>query len=387
MPKATVLDIFEELAKMSERARKNVNRAAYAADFGMPLEQFDAEFETYLKEKPQARAVGLPWKNARDEIAIVTSPAVVDRLLYKAAITVLIAKPKVGKTTLCLDICETVLLGQPIFDERVIATSVLYISEQGHASFRAELANSGLLRKKELDLEGDSRKEQFHYVTIEDFFGLSWKEIVKCILEHALKVGAVLVVIDTLSRIAGIEDENSASEVQRVMDALTPLIAGGICVLVVQHERKSGGDISDAGRGSGGLVGGVDMVLRLVKTGGKNPTQRQLEMIGRFPAPSEPRIIDRATTDSKSRYKLQGLGETVKRASAEQTILDMFEGNGGEEFTQDEVLEELEAVASRSTVKRAINSLVEDKGLLTRAGEGKKDDPFRYRLREQKIPF
>jgi hypothetical protein len=330
-------------------------------------------------------AMALPWKNSREQIAIVKSPAIVDRLIYKGSSTLLVAKPKVGKTTLALDICEAVILGRSFFKEEVEATSVLYVSEQGLASFLAELNNSGLLTDAQLQLGSDTHKEQLHFVTIEDFFAFKWRDIVKDCLEHALAVGAVLVVYDTLSRIAHLENENDASEMQAAVEELTPLMKAGISTLIVQHERKGGGDIADAGRGTNALLGSVDTILRLNKTGGKNPaTQRKLEMLGRFAFPPESRVIDRATADSRSRYELQGYGEAVTKANTEQTVLNMFDGDCDVEYSQDEILEETEEESSRSTVKRAIKNLVKV-GLLTKTGDGKKDSPYKFRLKE--APF
>jgi predicted transcriptional regulator len=47
-------------------------------------------------------------------------------------------------------------------------------------------------------------------------------------------------------------------------------------------------------------------------------------------------------------------------------------------------LEETEEESSRSTVKRAIKNLVKV-GLLTKTGDGKKDSPYKFRLKE--APF
>lgn len=46
---------------------------------------------------------------------------------------------------------------------------------------------------------------------------------------------------------------------------LRGIAAGGRAVLLVRHDRKSGGDIGDSGRGSNALTGAVDIVLNLAR--------------------------------------------------------------------------------------------------------------------------
>ena len=210
----------------------------------------------------------LPWRNSSEQITVEKSPAIIDRLIYQASSTGLVGKIKLGKTTLALDISEAIICGSPFLKEEVIAGSVLYVSEQPLASFMAELQNSGLLGHGipgQLSPHANARNGAFHFVTIEDWFKLSWTEIVEASVEHATKIGACMVIFDTLSRIARVEDENNASEMQSAVDELTPLLKNGISTLCIQHERKSGGDIQDAGRGSSALGGSVDCILRLCR--------------------------------------------------------------------------------------------------------------------------
>ncbi len=77
--------------------------------------------------------------------------------------------------------------------------------------------------------------------------------------------------------------ENSASEAESVCGQLTPLLKAGIAFLGLQHERKSGGEIFDAGRGTSAFGGDADSILRLTRPeGNQRPTLRVLEYVGRF---------------------------------------------------------------------------------------------------------
>lgn len=327
----------------------------------------------------------LPWRNSSEQIVVAKSPAIIDKLLYKASSTGLIGKPKMGKTTLALDIAEAVIDGKPFLKEETISGSVLYVSEQPLGSFVAELQNSGLLgngTSEQLILGSTERKGQFHFVTIEDWFKFSWTDIVEATVEQAAKLGACLVIFDTLSRIARVEEENSASEMQRAVDEMTPFFQKGISTLCIQHERKAGGDIQDAGRGTNALTGAVDVILRLNRPEGKHPSSyRQLEFIGRFPGPNAPRILDRKTADSASRYELLGNVAAVKSVNSQQTVMELFIDDGVT-LTEAEIVEATSL--DRSAVHRALGKLVED-GLLNKKGEGKRMSPFQFRRKE--TPF
>jgi AAA domain-containing protein/TOTE conflict system primase-like protein/IclR-like helix-turn-helix domain-containing protein len=354
-------------------------KAAVAS--GMSDREIDATgksgWRSGLEERPLLEVVQpptLPWHNSSDQIVVPKSAAIIDKLIYQGSFTGLIAKPKMGKTTLALDAVEAIIYGKDFLKEPTTPGTVLYVSEQPLSSFAAELRNSGLLEDGQLKL--NERKGQFHFVTIEDWYKLTWEGIVKATADFAKGIGASLVIFDTLSRIARVKEENSASEMQAAVDKLAPFLEAGIAALCVQHERKSGGDIQDAGRGTNALTGAVDVVLRLNRpTGsGSAPTYRQLEFVGRFPGPSAPRILNRATADSASRYELLGNMAAVKNVTAQQSILDLFE-ESETAMTEAEIIETI--ALSRSTAMRAIKKLVED-SLLEQTGEGNKTSPFQY---------
>jgi hypothetical protein len=168
--------------------------------------------------------------------------------------------------------------------------------------------------------------------------------------------------------------------VQRVVDELTPFLKHGIAVLFVSHERKSGGDISDAGRGSSAIVGSVDVILRLTKPEGNHPsTYRQLDFIGRFPGPGSPKTLERQTADINSRYKAIADVAAVAAKSAQQSILDMFDGDVGVGYTFDEIL--AESLGKRSTVQRSLRDMVQ-RHRLKKTGPGKRGEPAKYMLQE-----
>lgn len=315
----------------------------------------------------------LAWRNCAEQVVVPKSPFILDRLIYQAASHGLIAKPKVGKTTFTLDACEAILNGNPFLKCDTTPTSILYVSEQPLNSFAAELANSGVFARKPLF------DTLLWFITIEDWFHVDWPGIVEMSGEQAAKCGARLVIFDTLSRIARVENENDASEMQNAVDEMTPLIKAGVATLAIQHERKAGGDIFDAGRGTNALTGAVDALIRLHRPSGAYPaTYRQLEYIGRFPGPPDSLIIERKTSDAASRYAVVGNPAVVRRLSNEQKVLDLWSNAPDSWLREEQIIEMAQLV--RSTVKRTIASLIDD-GLLEIRGKGINKSPHEFRAK------
>lgn len=92
-------------------------------------------------------------------------------------------------------------------------------------------------------------------------------------------------VIDTLSQFAGLtgDRENNSGDALEAMQPLQHAVADGIGIMSVRHERKSGGDVGDSGRGSSAFAGAVDIVLSLRKPEGNAAKNRRLlQSLSRF---------------------------------------------------------------------------------------------------------
>lgn len=86
------------------------------------------------------------------------------------------------------------------------------------------------------------------------------------VLEARAGEGWSLILVDPLSRFAGIGAETDNALATRFVQALEQLtsLPGNPAVLFIHHERKGGGDGADAIRGSSALVDGARWALRLV---------------------------------------------------------------------------------------------------------------------------
>ena len=155
---------------------------------------------------------------------------VVKPYLAAGAVTDLVAKIKAGKTTYALgELVQKALLKGP----------VVYLTEQPSSSFRVALDRAGLLNLDTL-----------HILPFNAVSRMEWPVIAKLAGDHCGKVKAKLLVVDTVSHFAGLEgdSENNSGAAITCMKPLQAIAASGTAVLTIRHERKSGGEIGDAGR-------------------------------------------------------------------------------------------------------------------------------------------
>jgi RecA-family ATPase len=183
------------------------------------------------------------------------------------------AKIKIGKTSTLMSACAAIVDGLPFLDQPTHKTKVLYLTEQPDTSFREAMERAGLLGR-----------EDFHVLSFADTRGIAWPDVVRAAVIHAKRIGAGLLVVDTLSQWAGLsgDSENDSGTAIEAMNPLQFAAAQGLAVIVVRHERKSGGEISDAGRGSSAFGGVVDVILSLRRCDGGTSNRRVLQAVSRF---------------------------------------------------------------------------------------------------------
>jgi hypothetical protein len=192
----------------------------------------------------------------------------------KGAITELGAKVKSGKTTLVMAMVRAVVGGTDFLGHPTLKTPVVYLTEQPGVSFRQAMERA--------DLHG---RDDFIVLPYYDTRGLGWPQVASGSVKECMRTGSSLLVVDTLSQFAGLtgDKENNAGDALEAIQPLQEAAAEGIGVVLTRHERKSGGDVGDSGRGSSAFAGAVDIVLSLRKPeGNSKKTLRVLHALSRF---------------------------------------------------------------------------------------------------------
>ena len=371
IPRTSNLPFYIEILKQKARLRQRAYTAQRVIDLVLGANS-DAEgvlreianLSAQLREEVgQNRTV-----NFRSGTEIATSVDgriewLLPGLVAKGAITELGAKVKTGKTTLVMSLVRALADGSSFLGMPLLKTPTVYLTEQPVVSFRDAMRRADLLGR-----------EDFRVLFHADIRETPWPVVVLRAIDECKRVGAVLLVVDTLPQFAGLkgDSENNSGDALAAMQPLQQAAAAGIGILLTRHERKSGGDVGDSGRGSSAFAGAVDIVLSLRRPeGNSKKTLRVLQALSRFSETPTELLIELTDTGYIS------LGEPHEAAlkEAKDSILEIIPKSEAEAFELTEVIES--AKVARVTAQRAVKELAEQ-GILNRVGEGKKGSPFRY---------
>jgi hypothetical protein len=182
-------------------------------------------------------------------------------------LTLLVGKPKKGKSWMALGTCEAVAVGGVAFGTKRV--------EQGDTLYLALEDNRKRLRKRlQKILDGRPAPERMHLHT-------EWPRLDEGGAEHldewlTKHPEARLVVVDTLAKIRKpARGQSVYTEDYAALEQLLPLASKhGVAIVVVHHLRKmAASDPLDEISSSTGLTAGVDGFLILRRTpGSKGPT-------------------------------------------------------------------------------------------------------------------
>jgi hypothetical protein len=269
-----------------------------------------------------------------------------------------------GKTTFATHMCRAILDARDFMGRPTRRSPIVYLSEQSPASFREALRRADLLDR-----------DDFSALLWHDTIGTPWPAIVRAARAEAARIGARVLVVDTLGQFAGVKGdaENNAGA---ALEAVAPLqeaaAVDGLAVAILRHERKGGGEVGDSGRGSSAFAGAVDVVLRLRRPeGAARPGVRVLESLSRFDQTPDTLVIE--LTDAG--YVALGDTEAVAAEEARTAVLMAAPSNEDDAMREADLL--LAADVKRTVGQGAIREHL-DAGRLCRTGEGKRGDPFRY---------
>ncbi len=280
----------------------------------------------------------------------------------------LASKPKEGKTTWLLSACRAILHGDPFMGLATQKTPILYLTEQNETTFRKALERVGLLESEELIV-----------LFWKEAHGVPWARLMEYIKDECARRGVKLLIVDTFHQFAGLEgdSENSAGATLEALRSLQEVRDAGITVVTSRHERKSGGLVGEAARGSSAFAGAVDVLIVMRRTAGNNQRKngRVLTSISRFDETPEELVIE-LTQDG---FISHGQDQALALADAKAAILSRAPRSEASALPVDELAHGLGG--ARTTVQRAIESLGKE-GQIMQVGKGVKGDPIRYYVRE-----
>lgn len=329
------------------------------------------------EERAQAKdnSNDLPFKTAATLLSETPEKIdwVVKGLTAQHAISEIDGKIKVsGKTTFTLAMCRAIIDGIPFCDWETEKTNVVYLTEGSSHTFAMELRRAGF----------GENDENFHYLTRYDFRGMDWATVIKKTVAYCNNVAkAKLLVVDTIAKLGGVQDENTSRDWGIAMTPLQDATSEGLAVFIVRHAGKNPGAAGDSGRGHSSASGDVDIILNLTGRDGATPeNHRVLDGIGRYPDIPKKMIV--SYDEGTGRYTKLGTDTHVAVRNAESFVIQMLDGDHLTKAELDDFGKTNEPKIAATAINDALTALY-DKGTIKRKGGGVRNDPFIYSYAEE----
>jgi len=325
-----------------DRAREKVRRA----------------YQRY-EPRPKEPEFHLQFMSMKDLLALPPDPTrwIWNQTLPAAGASVLVSKPKIGKSTFAANLALAIARGLPFLDRNTQQTAVAYLSLD--ASLPEMVETFRPFGPRETD-------------PIFIHAGSAPREAIEEIMQQVKENGVRLVIVDTLQRLFRFENVNDYSE---VTNAIEPLLEAAreqkIHVMFLHHARKDSADDLDSAIGSTAIRGLAYSYLHLKRL--PNSERRILRSDQR----GGKNLPELAIGYGRDGWLcVQGTIEEVEIEEAEPKILEFLQ-------SQDTGVTEkaiLQAVNLRAIViSKAIRRLFK-KNHIERTGRGKKGDPFHYSM-------
>ena len=279
----------------------------------------------------------------------------------RGILTLVSGHPKVGKTTFLAHLVTAVVSGGPFLGMPTTEALVLWVDLEQHprrltALFKCLIADS---------YRGSSCADRLLTISTRP----SLEQLAEIVTER--EVG--LVVVDSLFKLLGVEDENDAAAVNQAMGPLLELTRGtNVALTSIHHLRKSGGSENTDVRGSSAINAIVDISLAIRRLKDGSDASRELEAISRY-----------SDTPARLVVELEG-GTYYRRGTPTEVRAERYEARALEALTAEPATaKEIGEAADmgRATAAKTLNAL-HGKGLVSREGLGKANSPFRFTRKE-----
>lgn len=275
--------------------------------------------------------------------------------LAAGTVSATVSKPKVGKSTLARNLCLAIARGEDFLG---------FPTKQGECIYLA-------LEEREEDVRNDFKAmgaEGSEPILIHA--AAAPVEGIRALCELVNGRRPRLVVIDPLFRLARVRDEKVYAETYA---ALGPLIdaarESGTHVLLSHHSGKGAkADPVDSPLGSTAIGGAVSTLIVLKRT----ETYRVIQTVQRV-GQDMPETVLQFDSETK-RLSVGGTREEAETQTKSEEIL-VFLRESGEPKTESEIRECVKG--ETKILAKALRELHKGQKL-TRDGEGKRGDPFRY---------
>lgn len=267
--------------------------------------------------------------------------------LAKGHLTFFSALWKVGKSTLISYLLKAIQEKKEFAGLPVVPTKVLILSEESETIWAR--------RREDLDLTGDIYL--YCRPTKIKLDNRQWLTLLESNAKFCTDKGIGLFVIDTISTFWPVRDEGNNPEIDGALLPLNVFFEKGICVMIVHHFRKSGGDQGTATRGGGSIGSRADILVEYNRLDSQNPndTQRILRSYSRFEETPPELVVDLVNGE----FIPRGTRSEVSKEAKMQNVLRILEDQS--DLTIKEITDAWDIETSGSKpVTRTIRNYIDD---------------------------
>ena len=279
---------------------------------------------------------------------------VVDELLPTGGLSILAAKPKVGKSTLARTLALCVARGEPFLGRDVtMKGTVIHLA----------------LEEKRKEIQRAYEKLGGANEPIHVHVGMAPAEALEALEQSIKETNAVLAIVDPIFKLIRLPDLDEYGAMTLALEPLIELSRRTNCHIVCVHHLGKGDRMGgDAILGSTAIFGAVDVAL-LMK---KRDMGRTIESIQRYGKDLEETVV--ALNDNTGFVTAAGNAEEIEqRPVREEIIAEIKGGPKTEAQLRDSI------GGNQKLVADALRFLVRS-GRIVRSGEGKRGSPYVYDL-------
>jgi hypothetical protein len=297
-----------------------------------------------------------------------------DGYLAAGSVTILTSQWKAGKTTLVTGLLQCMKAGVPFLDRKVRPSTALVVSEESTAQWQARLLAMPLDSHVQLLSRPFRMRPTIH----------EWTNLIDFAAGQAENRSLDLFVVDPLATFLPGRCENDAATLLESLQPLHRLTAAGAAVLLLHHPRKASAEEGHAARGSGALLGFVDIVLELNRIGRSSFSGTRRRLVGLSRRQETPDVLQYEWDPARHVFQIVNDATEQDFQANWDTVLAAM--NSREKpGTPAELLDEWPAGKTKppiATLAEWLKRAFAEKRI-RRNGKGVKSDPFRYRLENE----
>ena len=281
-----------------------------------------------------------------------------DKTLATSSISILVSRPKVGKSTLARSIAVAVATGGKLLGREVAQGTILYLQFSAEGK-RSELRQS--LERAAVPL--DDR--------IWIYTGPSVPDPIDALEAAVAQHRPSLVIIDTLIRWVPVSDANDYSMMSQVTESIAGIARlSESHIMMLHHAGKADRDAGDSVLGSTAIFGGVDTLLAMRSREGR----RTLESRQRYGEDMEETVLD--LDMGTGLLMAAGSLEEVEQRDLKAAIM----AHAQDGMSRQQIID---GVDGRATlISKAMRQLVTE-GHLERLGAGTRSDPTVFLVHQE----